>query len=125
MNALARKFDVAESLRPGDDPNAGGVKADAGKPRLELIPPEGITAVATILTFGAEKYGARNWEKGMDWSRPFGACLRHLYAWWAGEDRDPDTGKSHLWHAACNVFFLLVYEQRGIGKDDRHKSSGN
>jgi hypothetical protein len=113
-----------ESLRPSDDKEAGGVKADHGKTRYELVPPEGIEAVAYILSFGAAKYGDRNWEKGMAWSRPFGACLRHLYAWWSGEDKDPDTGKSHLWHAACNVFFLLAYERRGIGRDDRNKISG-
>lgn len=117
MNAAVR----LESLRPNDDKAAGGVKADLGKVRYELVPPEGIEAVAHILGFGAAKYGERNWEKGMDWSRPFGACLRHLYAWWSGEDKDADTGKSHLWHAACNIFFLLVYEKRGIGRDDRHK----
>lgn len=110
-----------EQLRPGDDATLqkAGVKFDNGKVRYDLLPPEGVNAVAVILTLGAEKYSARNWELGMDWSRPFGACLRHLFAWWGGEDRDPDTGKSHLWHAACNLFFLITYEKRGVGKDDR------
>jgi hypothetical protein len=112
-----------EALRPGDDLNKAGVKFDAGKTRYDLLPPEGIEAVAVILTGGAVKYAARNWEQGMDWSRPFGACLRHLFAWWGGEDRDPDTGKSHLWHAACNVFFLITFEARGIGGDDRPKKA--
>jgi hypothetical protein len=108
-----------ETLRPGDDPVNKGVKFDNGKTRFELVPPEGPAAVAAILTLGAAKYGDRNWEAGMDWSRPYGAMLRHLNAWWAGEDRDPDTGKSHLWHAACNLFFLIAYEQRRAGNDDR------
>lgn len=63
--------------------------------------------------------GNRNWEKGMDWSRPFSALHRHLEAWWNGENHDPETGYSHLWHAGCCILFLIAYERRGIGKDDR------
>ena len=110
---------MAETLRPGDDPSKKGVKFDNGKTRYDLLPPEGVDAVAVILTFGAQKYAARNWEQGMDWSRPFGATLRHLFAWWGGEKTDPDTGKSHLWHAATNIFFLICYEARKVGTDDR------
>lgn len=110
---------AAETLRPGDDPSKKGVKFDNGKTRYDLLPPEGVDAVAVILTYGAQKYAARNWEQGMDWSRPFSAALRHLFAWWGGEKTDPDTGKSHLWHAATNIFFLIAYEIRGVGTDDR------
>jgi len=110
---------ASEELRTGDDILKGGVKFDAGKIPFDLVPPEGVTAVATILGVGAKKYAPRNWEMGMDWSRPYGAALRHLFAWWNGEDVDKDTGYSHLWHAATNIFFLIFYEKRGKGKDDR------
>lgn len=96
-----------------------GTKYDSGKIRLELLPPEFLESVADILTFGASKYGDRNWEKGMAWSRPFGALMRHMWAWFRGEDCDPETGKSHLWHAGCNIAFLITYEERQIGHDDR------
>lgn len=110
---------MTEKLRPGDNPEKMGVKYDDGKSRMDLIPPEGVAAIADILGIGAKKYAARNWEQGMDWSRPYGAALRHLFAWWGGEKVDKDTGRSHLWHAATNLFFLITYELRGIGKDDR------
>lgn len=96
-------------------------KYDVGKPRPELIAPEMIEALGTILGFGAVKYAARNWEKGMDWSRCYGALLRHLNAWWSGEDLDPETGESHLWHASCCLMFLVAYESRGAGNDDRSR----
>ena len=67
--------------------------------------------------------GARNWEKGMAWSRPFSALMRHMWAWWAGEKLDPETGKSHLWHACCCLMFLVAYEQRSTGTDDRPNSA--
>jgi hypothetical protein len=97
----------------------GGVKFDTGKPRYDLMPPELLNAVSTILTYGAEKYNARNWEKGMAWGRVFGAIMRHLWSWWGRQDKDDETGYSHLWHAACGLAFLIAYEQRRIGDDDR------
>ena len=94
-------------------------KDDGDKIRMELIPPELIFAVGDILTSGAKKYSDRNWEKGMHWSRAFGALMRHMWAWWNNDDRDPETGTSHLWHAACCIAFLIAYEERKIGTDDR------
>jgi hypothetical protein len=96
-----------------------GNKWDGGKTRMDLLPVELMTAVGTILTGGAKKYGDRNWEKGLEWSRVYAATLRHLFAWWSGEDKDPESGHSHLWHVATNIAFLIAYEARGTGKDDR------
>ena len=97
-----------------------GVKFDVGKTRYELLPPEFLESVAQILTFGAQKYADRNWERGMDWSRAYGALMRHMWAWWGGEDLDKETGKSHLWHAGCELAFLIAWEARGMTQfDDR------
>jgi hypothetical protein len=90
------------------------------KTRFDLVPVGALTEIAEVLTFGAEKYGAHNWSRGTGWSRYFGALLRHLYAWWGGEDRDPETGASHLAHAGCCLLFLLEYQRQGWGSDDRH-----
>jgi len=103
------------------DMTKGGVKYDAGKPRYDLIPPELLEETAIVLTYGAVKYSERNWEKGMAWHRPFGALMRHMWAWWRGESVDPETGFSHLAHAACCIAFLIAYERRRIGADDRPK----
>lgn len=99
--------------------SAEGRKDDTGKLPLHLIPYDAVEGIAEILAFGATKYAPRNWEKGMAWSRPFGACLRHLWAWWRGEAADAETGKSHLLHAGCCILFLIAYEIRATGKDDR------
>ena len=96
-----------------------GRKDDTGKVRMELLPPELLEATAVVLTFGAKKYEDRNWEKGMKWSRVFGALMRHLWSWWKGEKCDVETGYSHLWHASCCIAFLIAYEQRQTGEDDR------
>lgn len=100
-----------------------GVKHDEHKVPMHLLPPELLEGTAAVLDFGARKYSARNWELGMAWHRPFSAMMRHMWAWWRGEDRDPETGMSHLWHAACCIAFLMAYEQRKIGTDDRPKEN--
>jgi hypothetical protein len=101
-------------------PNMTGIKHDTNKSmRPELITSEFIEELSKVLAYGAHKYSDRNWEKGMKWSRPFGALLRHIWSWWKGETNDPETGFSHMAHAACNVMFLLTYEKRRVGEDDR------
>jgi hypothetical protein len=96
-----------------------GRKDDGGKPRMDLIPPELLFGVADVLHYGAEKYAARNWEKGMSWGRVFGAMMRHMWAWWRGERIDAESGLPHLAHAGCCVAFLMAYEARQVGADDR------
>jgi len=96
-----------------------GRKDDTGKLRYDLIPPEVQMAMAAVLGVGTAKYEARDWEKGRDWSATYAALQRHLTAWWAGETYDPETGMSHLWHAQSRLGFLIAYESRGVGKDDR------
>lgn len=100
-------------------PDMSGRKDDAGKARHDLIPPELPDAVAQVLAFGASKYGERNWERGMHWGRPFAALMRHMWSWWRGERYDHETGMPHLWHAACCIAFLIAYENRNVGIDDR------
>ncbi len=95
------------------------MKYDEGKTPYELLAPEMLEGVGKVLQFGADKYAPRNWEKGMKWGRVFGALMRHMWAWWRGEKADPDTGYSHLWHAGCCIMFLIAYEARKAGTDDR------
>jgi hypothetical protein len=96
-----------------------GYKADEGKPSFTLLPFDALGCIMKVLTFGAIKYAPRNWEKGMNWTRPWDACIRHLEAWMRREDGDPETGMSHLWHAGCMILFLIAYELRGVGTDNR------
>ena len=93
----------------------------AAKTRLDLLPVGALRQIAEVLTFGAAKYSANNWARGTDWSRYYAALQRHLFAWWEGEDRDPETGASHLAHAGCCLLFLLEYERHGWGCDDRFR----
>jgi len=105
----------------GYHPATAPLKYDADKPRPELIPPEALEEIAKVLAFGADKYAAGNWAtgNGFAWSRLYGALLRHLYAWARGEDKDPESGLSHLAHAGCMLVFLIAHVRRKHGADDR------
>lgn len=120
MDGSCHKPVFPENWSYSNEISSVGVKHDAGKPRYELIPPEALDGVTRILTFGATKYGDRNYEKGINYSRVFGAAMRHLWTWWRGEENDPETGESHLHHAACCVMMLQTYVERKMDKfDDR------
>lgn len=99
----------------------GGIKHDGEKARLDLLSPIALNRTAQVLTFGAKKYAAHNWRNGFNWSRLYGAALRHLLAHMNGEDKDPETGLSHLDHAACCIMFLQEHEAQNLGTDDRYK----
>jgi len=99
-----------------------GQKFDGGKPRLDLIPSEVIFALGNILEYGGRKYGDRNWEKGMELDRIYGAAMRHLWAYWGGEYTDEESGRPHLYSALANISFLITYHERGLGGDTPSKS---
>lgn len=95
-----------------------GSKDDAEKARTDLLPVDALMEVAHVMTFGARKYAPHNW-KGLSVSRLYGAALRHLWAWWRGEDLDPETGRPHLAHAACCVLMVLDQALNRPQYDDR------
>lgn len=95
-----------------------GLRYDAGKIRVELMPVEWLEALAEVLTKGAQKYAPRNWEKGMAWSKMIGCAFRHTFKFMRGERYDRETGCHHLAHAAWNLLALMSYDVRGIGDND-------
>jgi len=88
-------------------------KYDTGKPRIDLIPMDGLTEIGRVMSHGAEKYGENAWQGLSDFeNRYFAAAMRHMIAWKQGEKKDPESGLSHLSHAATNIFFLIWGEKR-------------
>ena len=96
-----------------------GRKDDLDKDPWDLAPWDAFREIVRVMAFGARKYGRGNWEHGMAWSRLYAATMRHLTAWWRGEDKDAETGLPHLAHAGCCVCFLIAYGIRSVGNDDR------
>ena len=83
-------------------------KDDYGKARWDLVPWGAMAEVVGVLQVGADKYGEENWRTVPNpHRRYFAAAMRHLLAWWGREQKDPESGKSHLAHAVCCLLFLL------------------
>jgi hypothetical protein len=97
------------------------LKFDQDKLPLNLLSTEAMNQTAAVLAFGAQKYAEHNWRAGFAWSRPLAAAMRHITAFNDGEDRDPESGLSHLAHAACCIMFLLEFEKTHPHLDDRYK----
>ena len=98
-------------------------KNDAGraKPSLTNIPVHILFEVAESLREGAEKYGRWNWrDHNVDASVYTDAALRHLLAWWEGENEDPDSGISHLSKAITNLIIIRDAQEMGALVDDRY-----
>lgn len=78
-----------------------------GKPDYSLLPLSTLKEVVRVLEYGAGKYERNNWLKPTNWEVSFACLMRHMSAWQAGEDNDPESGRSHLAHAACNILQML------------------
>ena len=100
------------------DPETGGQKGSK-LARYDLIPHEALHALAEHFGRGAEKYDDRNWERGYDWALTFAALNRHLWAWWSGEDVDPETGSNHMTAVAWHAFVAVTFQARSLGRDSR------
>lgn len=109
---------MADKINPEDTSN-NGRKNDFGKARFSLIPVKAMMALAQLFTMGAEKYGDRNWEKGMKFDRLYDAGIRHLLKYWAGEEYDPVDGQHHLIAAAWNALVLYELRETHPEMDDR------
>jgi hypothetical protein len=94
-------------------------KFDGDKLQYHLLPTEALTGAARAFGFGAQKYAPYNWAKGFSWSRLHAALQRHLMAWWAGEELDPESGLSHLDHALACMMMLATHRELHLGLDDR------
>lgn len=77
-----------------------------GKGRPDLISPFALTRLSKWYELGANKYGDRNYEKGMPFSRYTAAMFRHLIAWMKG-----NMNEDHLSAIAWNAFAIMHHQE--------------
>ena len=97
------------------------IRFDAGKTDWSLVPWDSVEEIVKVLEFGKVKYAAWNWSSngGFKYMRVFNSTMRHLLAWARGEDKDPESGLSHLSHAACNLLFIIYF----VKHKDKYKDN--
>lgn len=90
-----------------------GRKFDEDKTDWTLAPWKALDAIIRVMMFGAIKYERDNWKHVKPGCRYLAAAVRHIAAWLEGDQRDEDSGKSHLWHAGCCIVFAIWLELEG------------
>lgn len=93
------------------------------KPRMSLVPSSLNRYVAFGLTYGALKYGDDNWRKGFNWKDIIDSLERHLADLKEGKDIDDESGLPNLCLMGCNLAFLIEHFDKGLGNDDRFKTT--
>lgn len=89
------------------DFDTGSVRdAATDKGRFDLMPFDGLQAVARIFEKGCMKYGERNWEKGQPLHVYLDSGIRHALKYASGHRDEP-----HLAMACWNFLCLIQTEQ--------------
>lgn len=117
---ICRYCDDHSHWEPTSAEKDQNAKADAGKPKLTLVPPQIIWDIARIREYGTKKYGdPNNWKK-VEIERYRDAAYRHFLLYLEDPDSvDEESGLKHLWHLACNIAFLCEMEARKEICDER------
>lgn len=90
------------------------------KPPLHLVPTALNIYAAQAMRNGAAKYGPFNWRtKPIIASVYVSAALRHLNAWFDGEERAEDSNVEHLAHCVASLAILIDAIECGNVVDDR------
>lgn len=93
-----------------------GVKHDQGKIMGQLLGDfsRALMGVAEVGTFGAHKYTRGGWQTVPDaYQRYYDALWRHLLQA-NHEDRDVESGLTHLEHAAWNILAVIELKKRNM-----------
>lgn len=115
MSILPPQDLTMESDPLGFSPHVAGAKLDAGKIQAALMTSGfslALTEVAKVTTFGANKYTPNGWLSVPNGQQRYAdAHMRHILSS-THQPNDPDSGISHLAHAAWNILAMLELELR-------------
>lgn len=87
---------------------------------MSTVPLPVLMELGLAMMEGARKYRRHNYRiAGIRASVYFDAAMRHLFAWWEGEDTDPDSGLSHIVKTIATLVVLRDAQMAGKCTDDR------
>ncbi len=92
----------------------------AAKVPFSTVPARVIAETGLAMLEGALKYGRHNFRSaGVRASVYYDAALRHLTAWYEGQDIDPGSGLPHVVKAIACLVVLRDGQIQGNWNDDR------
>lgn len=107
---------MTDKHKPSNPKDSVGIK----KAPLSTVSAPVIMEIGVAMLEGARKYGRHNYrEVGVRASVYYDALMRHMTAWWEGQDTDPDSGLSHIAKAMASLAVLRDSMIRGNWEDDR------
>lgn len=116
MSDTTQRVSQTKQSNPKD---SVGVK----KVPFSTTPSGPIAEIGLAMLEGALKYGRHNYRSiGVRTSVYYDAALRHLTAFWEGQDIDPDSGLPHIVKAAACLVVLRDSQLMGNVVDDRPPS---
>lgn len=116
MMEIARIHTLIDKLPDSNPKSAHGVQ----KVPLHLVPPSALIYMARAFGNGAVKYGAYNWrETTLSASVYYAAAMRHMLAWFDGEELATDSGLPHMAHALACLALIVEATEGGNLVDDR------
>lgn len=125
----ARMFHLLKATNPDDPPARTFHMLKATNPKdaigiskapMSTVPAAVLAEVGVAMLEGACKYGRSNFRiAGVRASVYYDATMRHLMAWWEGEDTDPDSGMSHITKAITSLVVLRDAMIQDMCTDDR------
>lgn len=102
--------------KPSNPKDAVGVT----RAPLSCVPCPVLFELGGAMLEGALKYGRHNYRAvGVRHTVYYDAIMRHIMAWWEGEDTDPDSGFHHLAKAMACIAVLRDSMLQGNDTDDR------
>ena len=94
------------------------------KVSMSMVPAIPLAELGIALGEGALKYGRHNYRGiGVRGSVYYDAAMRHLMAWWEGEDIDPESSLSHITKVMSCMVVLRDGMIQGNWVDDRPPKS--
>lgn len=91
------------------------------KLKWSLVDFKSLEDMVRVLEFGCKKYDEFNWQKGLTTKSICESMLRHLFSYLNGEDKDEESGISHIGHIQCNTMFLSYMMNNKPEMDNRNK----
>lgn len=94
------------------------------KAPMSTVPANVLAEIGVAMLEGGCKYGRHNFRSaGVRASVYYDGTMRHLMAWWEGEDVDADSGMSHITKAITSLVVLRDAMHQGMMTDDRPPAS--
>lgn len=114
--------DLMPSSVVGFPDNNPKTRYGVAKPSMGVVPTDAMIHLMLAMQNGAKRYGPFNWrDNSVAGSVYYSAAMRHLMAWFDGEDVASDSGVHHIGHVmACCAIILDAYENGNL-VDDRPK----